>query len=566
MKTDLLQSLIERYDNEPANCGRRMREWLEADHDEFLRAAVAALRLAGEKRGYRYLLALLAGNGLLSGCLCDPSLTLPTAVMLARIGIRIDPGLDAALARRLTESLHADVPGPEADTARTLDLLSEISKGTRLVPVLIQLLQHPNPRIRSKAALLIGRRNQNSRWVEQRKVEKDPRVRANAIEGLWGVADEGARSVLWEAAGDSNNRVAGNAVLGLYRIGDLRSIELALQMAERAEPLFRATAAWIMGESADPRYLAALGRLLSDSDGRVRTRAFRSVSRIRRRMSSPGASLQVHLTEARRLGDDVRQLRIAVADVHGVAPWLADTDFVISEDAQPVVRYDVHCRPAAAVLVVGFAIPRRPGLEPSAVEAALLACLPRKRAADAWGVTRYSGNGSGVEPVMGETEPQRFAAKASLLRDRIGNPASRSAVAGSLLDAVTALLTGAASLAAERHLVVVTSARDAASLAAEAGRICSRARHSGVAIHILADSDDPAPILLALSEETGGRLFRARGPEQMSAALSRLFWGWQSQHEIRYRIAESKPAAAGPEVRVQVWSEIGSGEDALALS
>lgn len=86
-----------------------------------------------------------------------------------------------------------------------LDILAEISDGPRLVPLLTNLLQYPDPRIRSKVTLLMGRRNQNSRWVEQRKEETDPRVRANAIEGLWGAEDDAARRVLWEASHDPHN-------------------------------------------------------------------------------------------------------------------------------------------------------------------------------------------------------------------------------------------------------------------------------------------------------------------------------------------------------------------------
>lgn len=50
--------------------------------------------------------------------------------------------------------------------------------------------------------------------------ESDPRVRANAIESLWGVDSPEARTLLSFATNDANNRVVGNALLGLYHLGN----------------------------------------------------------------------------------------------------------------------------------------------------------------------------------------------------------------------------------------------------------------------------------------------------------------------------------------------------------
>jgi HEAT repeat protein len=167
-----------------------------------------------------------------------------------------------------------------------------------LLPLLTNLLQYPNPRVRSKVARLMGKRNRDSRWVDQRKDEEDPRVRANALEGLWDAGDGGAHSLLWESSQDVNNRVAGNALLGLYRLGDARAIGRILEMAGHAEARFRATAAWVMGESADPRFLAALGRMLADSEKMVRARAFRALAALRQRAGRPSASEPPNCSQA----------------------------------------------------------------------------------------------------------------------------------------------------------------------------------------------------------------------------------------------------------------------------
>src|SRR5581483_2076277 len=131
-------------------------------------------------------------------------------------------------------------------------------------PSLVRLLRHPNPHIRSKAVLLIGRGNRSPKWIRQRLVDTDPRVRANAAEALWGVGTEEARDLLHSLVGDSNNRVAGNAVLGLYRLGDCAMITEILELAVHESAMFRATAAWVMGETGDPRFTEALAALLRD--------------------------------------------------------------------------------------------------------------------------------------------------------------------------------------------------------------------------------------------------------------------------------------------------------------
>jgi HEAT repeat protein len=45
--------------------------------------------------------------------------------------------------------------------------------------------------------------------------------------------------------------VVGNALLALYRLGDEDSITKLVAMGSHESPEFRATAAWVMGETGD---------------------------------------------------------------------------------------------------------------------------------------------------------------------------------------------------------------------------------------------------------------------------------------------------------------------------
>jgi HEAT repeat protein len=52
------------------------------------------------------------------------------------------------------------------------------------------------------------------------------------------------------------------------------------RMARHAEARFRATAAWVMGQTGDPRYVDVLRHMLGDTDEAVRRNARRSLRRL----------------------------------------------------------------------------------------------------------------------------------------------------------------------------------------------------------------------------------------------------------------------------------------------
>ena len=58
-----------------------------------------------------------------------------------------------------------------------------------------------------KVARMAGRLLRNLRWLEMRLSDPDPRVRANAVESLWGVNSPEARSLFLTAARDPHHRV-----------------------------------------------------------------------------------------------------------------------------------------------------------------------------------------------------------------------------------------------------------------------------------------------------------------------------------------------------------------------
>lgn len=256
-----------------------MGELLTHDPKRFLGDAVEILRSDAGTPGHAYLLNLLIENDLLPEALAsNAKFTLEEAVEFVKTALRIDPLVDVKLARWILSRLRTQPLEQASPTARRiLNILEHASSGARLAPMLVQLLRVPDPKIRSKVALLMGRGTHELRWALG---EADPRVRANAVEAVWGVDSKDTRRTLWELARDPNNRVVGNALLGLYRLSEAAAGEALEKMSEHDSPKFRATAAWVMGRTGNSRFLDALHRMEGDPEENVRRNAAQALARI----------------------------------------------------------------------------------------------------------------------------------------------------------------------------------------------------------------------------------------------------------------------------------------------
>jgi hypothetical protein len=273
--TERIRRLLDDFTRSPQNTRETIRELLNTDPRGFFSAAVPALLEKGAGPGRQYLLALLLARGLIPQC--DPdAVTLPQEIELCRAAAAQDPQLERKLASRILNVMRTE---PEAltEAERALHILAAISDGTKLAPVLVQLLRHENARVRSKAALMLARASRNPGTVAALLEEPDSGVRAHAVEAMWGVDSVQARNVLWRAAGDSSHRVAGNALLGLLKLGDEEAMGRVRELASGSDPRFRAAAAWAMGASGDGSFLPLLAGMIRDSDPEVRRLVFGAI-------------------------------------------------------------------------------------------------------------------------------------------------------------------------------------------------------------------------------------------------------------------------------------------------
>lgn len=332
---------------------RVIREMREKDPGGFSSAAVEILRASPEEAGTKFLLALLLTQPDGATLICDPeSFTTEESLALVHQAKTLDAQIEVKLAKMLSAGpVQTEQQANQA--TRIMDILDRSADPMTILPALRQLLQCPNPRVRSKAALLIGRISRNPQWAKLSDPLQDQRVVANAIESLWGLDSTAAKAAFREAANDPRNRVAGNGAIGLYVAGDPHGITALFRLSRNKDASFRATGAWSMGRSGDPRFLRRLEDLLNDSDDMVSRAAGKARTRINERVAklneNPPITLQIR-TAKWHTGQHEVELMVAdgAAATRGISPlqfvvWGDDEiveEFTISENTgSPPVLY-----------------------------------------------------------------------------------------------------------------------------------------------------------------------------------------------------------------------------------
>ena len=279
-----LEDALACYAANPAAATSAIRRLHADDSSGFRRALMRVLTTEREKSPALQFVAGLAFTGRLplDPLLDEGALPIGAAIALARNFSHVDPLLDARLMQKLIARAHGNVESIDSSAAqRALRLVAEISDCSRLSSSLIQLLNHPDSGVRSKAALLLGRSNVNLSRVKSFLSSGDARLRASAVESLWGHRSAQAKEMLREAAKDSCGRASINALLALCRHGDSEAREQLSQLADSPDAAKRSGAAWAMGESGDPQFAPLLEKLAGDEDSKVGAMAARSRLKLR---------------------------------------------------------------------------------------------------------------------------------------------------------------------------------------------------------------------------------------------------------------------------------------------
>jgi hypothetical protein len=309
-------------------------------HGEFVDQALQAIRDLPDSPKSTHLIRVLMGDPHTFERLTDPGfLTGLDAIRIAARMQEIDPSLDVRLLRQLQRG-DGFADGDSWRASRVLEIVAAISDGKRIVTRLPALLRHPDARVRSKVALLLGNCNRNLRWLGERLLDADSRIRANAVQAAWGVDSREARDLFIAATRDADYRVVANGAVGLHRSGDLLSAWIIQDMAARTDSKSHCSAIWAMGETQDPRFVPALERILKEAKGSERRNALRAIVRIRARVTGL-ARLEPLRVGAVRSSREI-EVRVRSAAAVEIAD-LRDTSFVINCGADIIEINSIDC-------------------------------------------------------------------------------------------------------------------------------------------------------------------------------------------------------------------------------
>jgi hypothetical protein len=278
-----LNQVLSEYAIDPS-AARRVQKLAGDFPDLFFRAAAAYLETNPETRITRYLATLLIRQEWFFERLTDPGRSsLASAVATFRCLLKFDPSLEFRLAFLLPRRNNL-IPRKvltRTNAERAIDILERTSEGQRLFSVLGHLTNDGDPGISAKAALFVGRRTENPDWTAKQLLSDNERLRANALEAFWGSSTPESLRILNECVRDQNNRVAGNALVGLHQGGHPGVEDEALAMSQAEDPERRVTAVWAMGRIGMASFTGRLTELLKDEDPHVRSMAIRSLATIR---------------------------------------------------------------------------------------------------------------------------------------------------------------------------------------------------------------------------------------------------------------------------------------------
>jgi hypothetical protein len=383
------------YFRSPELAAKEMRSLVDTDKEQFYAHACRVIRNFQESAGSRFLASLMLERGLLLRALSEQGIVEQRVRDVVKALLEQDAENDLVLVRAVVEHAQSkQLPGACAGLLRVLNDLELLGDTRRIAPRLLPLLRHQDPRLRSKVVGIMGRCCRNKQWVARQLADPDPRTRANAVEGLWGLDDQESCDLLKSAATDLNNRVVGNALLGLYRAGDRSSITEILKMAEEGLPPFRATAAWVMGESGDPRFRGALKALADGRDSKIRNRASLSLQKMEAELAKPGLGVALRMAVWRDPPEhegSPKRLRVTVQRPGGDEPSLIlpIQFWIFEEDEQPMLDYSAEPQDVPDKLAMAILIPMMSdGLE-LPVAAGARSALEWNRPQDAWTIVRY---------------------------------------------------------------------------------------------------------------------------------------------------------------------------------
>lgn len=423
-----LAELEAEFAEAPLKVRKALQLWKTDDYPQFLAESAAYLKATEDSPFTKLLLSTLRGDGrsLQELLLKDKPLEADEALRVLSLAAKADPSYPVALLGILrAEAERQSGLYSARELVRLLELLQSVVDMNALLPVLTPLCQHPDKQLRSKAVLLAAGPGRKAQMKVDGLGDLDHRVRANAVQALWGESDEEAIGVFLSALSDSHHRVVGNGLYGLYRAGSPMALSRIPAMMRQGDPNRQMAAAWVMGKSADPRFLGCIETMLPVSSGRTRSNllhAARAIEERKRRLQSL-APLEVTVVSTER----GRQGRVSCAfiaklnDGERLGPEeLRANDVLISDGGMRVDAVRLEPRGSGDSSHVVLLLPARNGVDdPYAVKLIESAeeALRGKRPHDNWAVLKYEAVWDAPEEAgFSATIPVEFSTNAESIR------------------------------------------------------------------------------------------------------------------------------------------------------
>ena len=574
-----ITALLDCFSEKDTSSKQSLQQMLSSDQAAFSRASIRVLANALGSAGARYVLHLLRKHNLLMEALADPrGSTREDAIAAARVISQIGAPIDAELERVLNAALA--LPASVASAARVLRLLEVLEAASPQPPFYLfqsELMGYPDSGVRSKAAFLIACSNKSVSLVSKLLLDEDVRVQANAVEALWTFEAGEARSLLETAARSKTPRVAANAVVGLYRNGDLSSLRLLFRMAAQEDPERRTSAAWAMGETGDPRFLPFLTAWFPRSTGNERVNVLQALGRIRRREKTcvQAGSIEIRPWSAVANGPKRKVVFTLRSPDRPDLGAMKPTQFAIWEGGTLIEDYEIAAQPNPALIVSGFVLPRFSSMaDPYAIAVleGMERCLSYKRAEDLWRIDRYL-NEPRTEPkaplekaalpyeesvlgVFAKTQQRGFLAAGEALRKIVASPGAKERAADDAIAAFDRQSDAMIKFSGKRKLFLFLAAQGAGRVDRHIARLRSyvadeRITLHGIALKGVAGLEDFQGLCLA----SEGGTFAALRPEDVPGEVERLYAQSVNRFEATYRA----PGQAARTGSIQITSPSGCG-------
>lgn len=227
---------LENWTSVMAGCAtsvaRQLDSWIGLSHPpdlfEYLSTTI--------QQGHTEQADFLVEGHVIARALLDPeALSEDQAKTLLGLTMAHDSFYDTKLLQRLLSGREWPTEVPIVEIQRCLALVEDTPDPNRISVTLLKFARHPDIRVQSKAAKLLGRFMLNVSKIEELYLNPSERIRANLIEGIARRPDpESLMPLVDQAAKDPSSRVSTMALAILARRGHKMSQTL-LAMRRRSK-------------------------------------------------------------------------------------------------------------------------------------------------------------------------------------------------------------------------------------------------------------------------------------------------------------------------------------------